>query len=178
MTTAWNLSGLFADPVPGLLLKSSLILLAGLVLTGSLSRATAGTRHLVWTATVAGLLLLPLFAFALPAWELPWLPEVFETVPVPDPLQATRPNSLRPATGTEVLPASAAQSGDPGSAVAAPILDGERWDTVLTTIYLAGVVLVLFGPLAGVIRLRRIRRDVEVLSDGRRCVYRVSNEPE
>ena len=93
------------------------------------------------------------------AWEVPWLPQVVEAVQARDRLPATHSGAPRPTTGIEAPPASTVQLRDP--------LD-VRWDAVLMTIYLAGVLLVLCGPLAGVIRLCRIRRNVEVLSDGRR----------
>ena len=46
------------------LLKATALLVLALAVTGLLRRASAGTRHLVWLATLAGILALP----ALPLW--------------------------------------------------------------------------------------------------------------
>ena len=51
-----------------------------------MSRASAATRHFVWTLAIAGLLLLPIFTAALPAWEVavPILPSaVLEPIDAP-----------------------------------------------------------------------------------------------
>jgi hypothetical protein len=38
-------------------------------LAGVLRRASAGSRHLVWTMTLVGLLVLPMVSFFLPTWQ-------------------------------------------------------------------------------------------------------------
>ena len=48
------------------LLKATLILVAALTATSLLRRASAGTRHLVWLGTLAGILLLPALSFVMP----------------------------------------------------------------------------------------------------------------
>ena len=35
-----------------------------------MSRASAATRHFIWTLTIVGLLLLPVFSTTLPSWEI------------------------------------------------------------------------------------------------------------
>jgi len=54
--------------------RATLVLGAALLLAWSLRRTAAGTRHLLWTATFAFLLALPIATAWLPAWELPLLP--------------------------------------------------------------------------------------------------------
>ncbi len=56
----------------GLLLKSALLLIAACAACGLLRRASAATRHLVWSAALGGVLLLPLMTLSLPRWDLAW----------------------------------------------------------------------------------------------------------
>ena len=48
-------------------LKSAVIILVAYVLTRSLRRAAAATRHLIWTMALVSILLLPIFSLLLPA---------------------------------------------------------------------------------------------------------------
>ena len=67
------------------LLKTTVLLLAGAALAMTLRRASAGTRHQVWLATLAGLLVLPaLLRFAPVRLELlPRLPAAPEPAALP-----------------------------------------------------------------------------------------------
>ena len=49
--------------------KGSILLALAWVAARLLARASAAARHLVWTAGVAGLLLLPGLGFLTPAWR-------------------------------------------------------------------------------------------------------------
>ena len=62
--------------VPELLAKATLLLAAGFLAAAALRQATAGTRHAVWAAVLAGLLVLPMAGLLLPALPLPLLPPV------------------------------------------------------------------------------------------------------
>lgn len=60
--------------VAALVVKATLVLAAAALFTFALSRrAPASARHLVWTLAVCALLALPLFAWALPGWKLPFV---------------------------------------------------------------------------------------------------------
>jgi hypothetical protein len=50
--------------------KGSILMIAAAAIIALLFRASAATRHFVWTLSVLGLLLLPLFAVSLPRWEI------------------------------------------------------------------------------------------------------------
>lgn len=52
-------------------LKGSLLLLLALAVTKVLSSLSSAKKHFIWTVTFFILLLLPLFSFIFPAWELP-----------------------------------------------------------------------------------------------------------
>ena len=56
-----------------MLVKGSIILLAGFATAGLLRKSSAASRHFVWGAAIAAALLLPLFSLVLPEWtiELP-----------------------------------------------------------------------------------------------------------
>ena len=56
--------------------KSAIILLAAGALAVTLRRASAASRHLVWSLAIVSLLALPIFSFALPSWRLPVLPSL------------------------------------------------------------------------------------------------------
>ena len=65
------------------LLKATMLLVAALAGTSLLRRASAGTRHLVWLATLAGILLLPAVSLwtpvrlaIVPTTFVPSLPQV------------------------------------------------------------------------------------------------------
>ncbi|MFL6278450.1 MAG: M56 family metallopeptidase [Blastocatellia bacterium] len=55
--------------------KSMLILCLAAVVAFALRRAAAASRHLVWNLALVGLLLLPLLALALPAWQWSVVPD-------------------------------------------------------------------------------------------------------
>lgn len=62
-------------------LKSTVLLLLAAAFAAMLRRASAAVRHRTWCLTFAGLLLLPLLSYALPAWQIPVLPPVEEAEP-------------------------------------------------------------------------------------------------
>ena len=70
-----------ADTLAGLILpiaiKVSLLLGLFGILNLTLRRASASTRHLIWTLGLVGILLLPILGAGLPSWQvldLSWLP--------------------------------------------------------------------------------------------------------
>lgn len=58
-----------------LAIKSAAVMLVALVAALLLFRASAAWRHLVWSLSVASLLLLPALSLMLPAWRVSWLPQ-------------------------------------------------------------------------------------------------------
>ncbi len=55
-------------------LKGTLIFLAAFFIVGLLRRASAATRHAVWTLALAAALILPVLFLVLPGWQVPVLP--------------------------------------------------------------------------------------------------------
>ena len=56
----------------GSLIKSTFLLLAAWAVSYLLRRASAATRHLVWSVALGGVLLLPLLSLSLPQWKVAW----------------------------------------------------------------------------------------------------------
>src|ERR1044072_2059307 len=58
-------------------LKGVLILIIAAALSFALRKASAASRHLVWSLAIASLLALPVLSFGLPSWQVPVLPFEF-----------------------------------------------------------------------------------------------------
>ncbi len=89
--------------------KAALVFLGALALTRVLRRASASTRHQVWTVALVSVVALPALTAALPAWQVPVLP--------PAAVSATSspvPSAAEQASAT--APASAVGSPDPVTA--------------------------------------------------------------
>ena len=63
-------------------IKSAVILSAAGLLAASLRRASAASRHLVWSVALASLLALPILSVALPAWRISALPSLATAISI------------------------------------------------------------------------------------------------
>lgn len=88
-----------AAPLPGFLIRVTVVLATGLVLAWLIRKRSAQVRHRLWTATMLLLLLLPALSFWAPQWDVPLLPapsgtgvEV-EAIDLPAPSPAWTPVS-------------------------------------------------------------------------------------
>ena len=61
-------------PVVGILLRVTVLLLAAMLVALGLRRSSAALRHLVWTLSLVGTLLIPLCYWAFPGWQWGILP--------------------------------------------------------------------------------------------------------
>ena len=83
------MTAMFTEAVQGLAmlldlaLKSALLLALAWAVTRVLRGASAASRHLVWSAALGALLLLPALSLALPGWRVAWWPAML-TPAVPD----------------------------------------------------------------------------------------------
>ncbi len=117
--------------------KGAVVLGAAFLLSLALRRASASTRHLLWTAALASLLLLPVLAMVLPQWDAPVLPVSAEALAAPGgkvPLDGGRP----------LGPASRPASPD--------------WPRLAAALWAAGALLVLSRLLIGMARVQRLAR--------------------
>ena len=149
------------------LLKATILLIGALAATSLLRRASAGTRHLVWLATLAGVLLLPAVSLwtplrlaIVPRTLVPTLPQIAPTTRAAAPTTATI-ESPRSTESPSVLSAGA-------SIATPPIERNERAFPVWTTIFAAwaGIAAILLGWLGfGALSVRRIVRAGRTLDE-------------
>jgi beta-lactamase regulating signal transducer with metallopeptidase domain/HEAT repeat protein len=144
------------------LLKATALLVGALAATSLLRRASAGTRHLVWLATLAGILLLPAVSL--------WTPVRIAIVPtalMPSlPRPSAPPQHVAPATADVesklATPAAAPAPVAPQAAVVnAPPVPNESIFSFWTTVFavwgaVAFTLLVWLG--FGALSVRRIVR--------------------
>ena len=146
---------LLEEPVL-LVLKATLLLSAGGLLTVAARGAPASIRHLVWAATLIGLLVLPLLALGLPRWTLPVLPAdpaatvsvMSEATPAPV-AEVGGADHARSLPGSVAAPAPEAPAGSP-----APWPDLHP----LLLLWAAGSLAVLGWVLLGQLGVQRLRR--------------------
>ena len=131
-------------------IKATLLLAAAaLVHAGIRRRASAALRHLLWTVTVAGMLLLPILSVALPEW-------VVMTRSVPASALGAGPvldSVEEPATGAlpapVAAPAAAAVEADSGASAGlrpggfAALADRLSWVGMVAGVYATGVFVLL-----------------------------------
>ena len=133
-----------------LVIRPSIILLAGLVLARLLARRSAAVRHFVLAATIAAAAAVMPVSLAVPAWEIT-LPAPVPGPAVPDtpPTFAQRPSATR-LSGEDLAPR--AQRG-----VAVPLV----W-----ILWAAGFIATAGALLIGVLRLVRITSRAERIHGG------------
>ena len=148
------------------LLKTTVLLLAGAAVAVSLRRASAGTRHLVWLATLAGLLVLPALLRFTPL-RLEVLPAAPQPAALGPQAETVAPAEAPPVAAAERTSDSASLAFSPPNAPAAS--PGLPAVPALGQMLLAAwlvVALVLVGSLAaGLWAVRRIVRSARPLDD-------------
>jgi beta-lactamase regulating signal transducer with metallopeptidase domain len=80
-------------PLADIVMRAAVILAAAYLATRLMTRATAATRHLVWTLAVGGALLVPIAAPIVPAWRV--LPELRAPTSAPAESRASAPTRER-----------------------------------------------------------------------------------
>jgi beta-lactamase regulating signal transducer with metallopeptidase domain len=149
-------------PWPALLaFRGALILAAAGLLTLTLGRAPAASRHLVWSLAMTALLLLPALPHLFGAWSLP--------APAATPERETA--MVRPAADLVPLPAlqepvGVASARAPLAAGRAPaVSDGPDWRVAILGAWLAGVFLLLGRLAVAAARVRRLVRAARPVAD-------------
>lgn len=141
------------------LLKAAVILCAAGILAALLRRASAASRHLVWTCALAAVLMLPVVSYWVPAWRIPVFTitaaSSFER-PV-DGFQDRKalPLAFRGSTGGTVVASPTARDGSGGLLREIVGLVGPHWFTLL---WLAGMSIVLSRLAAGHLAVHRAGR--------------------
>jgi len=151
-----------------LALKGSLLLLLGFVIAAFLRRTSASTRHLLWTATLAALLLLPATASFLPPLQV--------SLPTMGQLRAAQESLSIPMDSPLPSSASAQLRQDPSK----PSSEAPKTFAplqMLAPIYSAGALLVLLWLGAGVLRAWQLTRRARPLEDDPRWLPLLSELP-
>lgn len=131
-----------AESVFDLALKSTAIFGAGWVVTTTMYRASAASRHAVWAAACVAALLLPVAQVALPQMNVTWWPQLSSLWPVPEAVP----------TG-QGLGSAVSVSTVPAASLPVPTPVAERW----VPMRLLFVVWAM-GLVAGAWRFRIARR--------------------
>jgi len=137
-----------------ILLKGSLLMTAAAAVVAVMSRASAASRHFVWTLTIVGLLALPVFTVTLPTWEI--------AVPVEPLERSTAIDVARSVAGVSPVTLStspALRIEEPPSARGAGLV------SILVATYLLGVLVLLARLLIQHRTARRIVRESAAVTD-------------
>ncbi|MEM7354370.1 MAG: M56 family metallopeptidase [Acidobacteriota bacterium] len=143
-----------------ILIKGSLLLVLGLGLNRVLRRASAASRHVVWSALLTALVMLPLFAVALPSRQLAWLPPAQSTSTAnrlaPDgQISAGQAGHNRALAGDELGRAEKIVPRAPS----APVSPRQ-----IVLLWLAGTAVGLLRLGAGMVQLSRLRQGAQDLT--------------
>lgn len=161
-------------------IKSSLIVAGGALVVAIMRRASPASRHLVWTATLAGVLTLPLVQLIGPVWHVAMLPAAppaaadgRENAPPFDrlisvPIGGLRHGTVRDATATTTsTPAAGAQAIPKPRAPSAPAPRSRPAGGGLMLVWLAGIAVMCMRYAAGTFGIRRIVRQSHRTQDAR-----------
>lgn len=139
-------------------------------------RASAATRHLVWTLAVVSLLLLPVLSALLPDWEVAVpvaaspvdsaAPALAAPAPTPAASTASAFVALAPTTPASTPGASTpAASTTPASATPATAAPRLSWATLFIVLYGAGALFLLSRLAAQRWTMARLAREATAVSD-------------
>ncbi|MBA3969235.1 MAG: M56 family metallopeptidase, partial [Gemmatimonadetes bacterium] len=135
-----------------LIAKATLLLAAAGVATIVLWRASAASRHLIWTLGLSGLLVLPLLSLVVPGWAVPLFPAAAESAALTarweDPVIRGPLATLDPQPAAAPTPVPATQASLPAIS----------WMTGLLAVWMLGVLLVLVRLALGWWGVRRLAR--------------------
>ena len=144
------------------LVKITLLVVVAYLVAIGLRRASAGSRHLVWLATLVGL-------FVVPAAVLEWRPL---RVPVL-PASAHRAVPALPAFENTPAPSATASPAPPATPVELPRESmhsawwmGIPWPVVLAALWALGVLALVARLVHGLLAVRHISRTAPEVDDG------------
>ena len=154
-------------------LRASVLLLAALLATRILRQSSAATRHLIWTAAVSGVLLLPVLAVVVPAWDVPIVSlQATMDAPIADQQAAAATTSLATPSAGELAVTPAPSGPPPVTQQASPIerasaLADPSAATIVTSLWLLVAGLLLLRLAIANARVSGWRRASEIVEDGR-----------
>jgi HEAT repeat protein/beta-lactamase regulating signal transducer with metallopeptidase domain len=162
-------------------LKGVLILIIAAALSFALRKASAASRHLVWSLAIASLLALPVLSFGLPSWQVPVLPfefsagqsEIAAITPAmnrsqmqpPEPVAVVNHQSplreRKPATSQVRWPMMSVSS-EQASTVKAESFGWTMWALI---IWLAGAALIFARLIVGIASVWWVVRRAEKINE-------------
>lgn len=137
--------------IADLAVRSSIVLLAGLILQRCLARRSAALRHRVLALAIFGSVAVVPLGFAVPAWRVP------VSVPVPVSVEP-----LEPAVAPARQPGPAAIAIAPAPAPPS----GPDWSSMVAIVWAGGWAIAAMTFLMGVVRLTRIASRATRIRDG------------
>jgi beta-lactamase regulating signal transducer with metallopeptidase domain len=160
--------------------KGMLMLIVAAILNFALRRASAASRHLVWTLALASLLAMPLLSFGLPSWQVPLLPgslakarpdAVTNSYSPTDEVGASLPQDFQPFAAAEEQAGTDAQ-GAPASPASAPAFQWKTierldWASWALIVWVAGASLILGRLLIGTVMVWCMARRARRITDGK-----------
>ena len=159
-------------------LRATVILAGAWAATKLLKRASAATRHLIWTSAIAGILALPILSAMLPKWNVPvvTVPAVIPTVPAAPEGNSTTassqaPSAAGPAMTSGAMPTAVAESRATGRPMATlwldRLADGISGRTLATFVWLILAGLMLARLIVANLRVSRWQRSAREVEDDR-----------
>jgi beta-lactamase regulating signal transducer with metallopeptidase domain len=157
-------------------LRATVLLLAALLATRLLRDASAATRHLIWTAAVAGVVALPLLSVVVPAWDVPVVTITAKTdaplAPVAEKAESRTPVVPEERAVTNpVVPGPTAPTA--ASVVSSALEAGPSFferlgaATIMVSLWLAVAGLLLVRLAIANARVSGWRRSSDIVDDGR-----------
>ena len=159
-----------------IVVKASVILSMAALVAAALRRASASTRHFVWTLGMLGALAAPLLSATLPRWEVPIVRVQAEAPAVPSATAVTDPTPAyggqtpvhAPALDRGQASSAALPGSDPGRSVTHSgqlSLASVPWTTVLLMAWAAGALLILGRVLLGLVAVQLMSRRTPLVTD-------------
>lgn len=180
METTWKHIALVGQPdfLLDLVIKSTVILVAAYLVSHLLRHASASVRHSVWTVALLAVLALPVFNMWMPKWTLetvslnqPNASSQIQTPPAAVPVNQTRPSVPADASISQSQESPVAElksqsmvQNNSSQAASSLLSLTLQW---LSVCWLTGVVLMLLRLALMPVRLGSVRRQCEVVSEGR-----------
>jgi HEAT repeat protein/beta-lactamase regulating signal transducer with metallopeptidase domain len=157
-------------PAVDALVKVTIVLALAATAAFVLGRASAATRHLVWSLALASAVVIPVLSLALPRWQLPIVTLSSDAAPAgvaQDDLVASAPPLSRRAHAPETATrtnANVAASTQTATTSGGFVLPRISLTTALLAIWIAGVGAVLARLLLGLVAVQWMsRRTVRVV---------------
>ncbi|MEO7714581.1 MAG: M56 family metallopeptidase [Capsulimonas sp.] len=180
------MSALLNQPLVILFLKNTLLLLAAMVLTRVMRRASSAARHIVWASAIAGVLFLPLLSISLPTWQVtytarPAIASPQYNSPASQSFAAPAKLEVTPVTAPAAFSKKTTSShGDADASMAAPQTNAVSVNSVshvnwlgwLTFFWATGAVLTLARFVVGLTQVARAKRESRPLEDRMNALVR------